>query len=87
MRKQKLLDFATTAALAGGSVILLYQNEIAEMVPPKYSVVVVLFLAFLSQIAANSRVKDSKERAFNKGYATCEACQLVDEMMDEREVV
>jgi len=57
INSSKLLDGLTTILLALPSVILIFGCPIEEYAPPEYLAVLMLFLAVISQLAANERSK------------------------------
>jgi hypothetical protein len=57
--KAKLKDYATTFALMAVGSVVAYQGAIMGYVPAEYSVIALIGFGILSQVAANSRVKDA----------------------------
>lgn len=60
---KKNFDYLTTLLLVAIPFILLFKDYIIVYTPPEYLILVTLFLAMLSQFAANQRVKDAIETA------------------------
>lgn len=58
---KKIFDYSTTLFLVAIPFILLFKDYIIVYTPPEYLILVTLFLAVLSQFAANQRVKDAIE--------------------------
>ena len=55
----KIKDYLTTLALAAVPIIITYQAQIGAYVPVEYALIFTIAIGTLSQIAANSRVKDA----------------------------
>ncbi len=89
--KAKAKDYATTLALMAVASAVAYQGTIMGYVPAQYSVLALIGFGVLSQIAANSRVKD----ALTKGNVVIDQYQakidelqkLVDEYQKQLAVV
>lgn len=67
MRTIKLEDYLTTIFLMAIPVIVALQDQIMLYVPPEYAIVATIIFGILSQVVANMRVADAKERYFEKG--------------------
>lgn len=57
LNSSKLLDGLTTILLAIPSIILIFGGPIQKYAPPEYLAVLMIFLAVISQLAANERSK------------------------------
>lgn len=69
--KAKVKDYATTVALMAVASAVAYQGAIMAKIPSEYSLLALIGFGVLSQVAANSRVKD----ALNKGNAVIDQYQ------------
>lgn len=59
MEKAKIKDYITTVTLAAIPVIVAYQAQIGAYIPVEYALIFTLIIGVLSQLTANTRVKEA----------------------------
>lgn len=79
MDQTKLKDYITTLALAAIPVIVTYQGEIGQHVPVEYALLFTIGIGVLSQLTANTRVKEAYK---DTSYAINKTQSKVQEYQD-----